>query len=251
MILVTGARGSVGRALCARLAELGEDFVATDIDTMDVTDEVQVARLLNRKQPDVIFHLAGAKHAPDGERDPLHVLTVNGLGTRHVLEHAGEAKVILASTCKACDPETAYGASKLIAERMVLNAAGVVCRYYNIPEAGGNVFRLWESLEPAAPIPWTDSWRYFISMEQAVDLTVAAMHLRSGRYSPAPGGAQHMRDVAAELYPERVLVEIPRRRGDRAREPLVANCERWEEVNGYLKIASPHDPAQVEERVAA
>lgn len=243
MILVTGAAGSVGVALCSRLRELGHDVVETDLETMDVTNEQQVRLILTRRRPDVIFHLAGAKHAPEGEEDPFHVLNVNAMGTRNVLEHAGGAKVILASTCKACDPETAYGASKLVAERLVLNAGGVVVRYYNIPEAGGNVFRLWESLPPSEPIPWTDCYRYFVSLDTSVELTIALMDAPSGRYAPPPGPLHRMYAVARRLYPNRVLLEVPRRRGDRRMEPRCAKSESTQMITPRVhKITSPHDP---------
>jgi FlaA1/EpsC-like NDP-sugar epimerase len=233
------------------VARLG-DVVATDLPELDVTKRDVVDGWCISKRPGVIYHLAGAKHAPQGELDPEHVAEVNISGTLNVLHGAARvgARVILASTCKACDPETAYGASKLIAERMVLNAGGVVVRYFNIPESDGNVFRYWESLPETDPIPWTDCWRYFVPMQSAIDLTIAARGLPTGRYAPSPGHARHMHDVAMELYPGRALRRIPLRRGDRYREPLKAESESVEEVNGYLKITSPHDP-QAAEALAA
>jgi FlaA1/EpsC-like NDP-sugar epimerase len=152
-------------------------------------------------------------------------------------------KVVFSSTCKACDPETAYGATKLIAERLVLNAGGVVVRYYNIPESDGNVFRLWESLPASEPIPYTDCWRYFNAMEDVLDLTLAAADLAPGRYTVNPGLPRHMSIVARDLYPDRELVEIPRRRGDRYREPLKAQCEdMWPVADSpYVAIYSEYD----------
>jgi FlaA1/EpsC-like NDP-sugar epimerase len=116
----------------------------------------------------VIYHLAGAKHAPEGEQHPAMVARVNTIGTDNIVRAACGAKVILASTCKAGDPETAYGASKLIAERIVLNAGGVVVRFFNVRETAGNVFRLWEQIPFPQPIPYTDCWRYFISSTGAL-----------------------------------------------------------------------------------
>lgn len=245
MILVTGADGSVGRALVTQLerkAARAYEVVAHDIATMDVTNAEQVRWVLDTIRPSVIFHLAGAKHAPAGELDPFHVLQVNAIGTQNVLDAAGEAKVVLASTCKACDPETAYGASKLVAERMVLNAGGVVVRFHNIPESSDNVFRLWESLDPSEPIAWTDCWRYFTPMEQAVELLVEAPRLPTGRYCVAPGDPEWMGHVAARLYPDRVRVQIPRRRGDRHREPLHAVSEQIHECGAWLRVTGEHDP---------
>ena len=123
---VTGAAGSVGKALTDRLNELGWNVTPTDL-SMDVRDATLMDQFAGYLQPDVTFHLAGAKHAPDGELDPAGVVATNVDGTRNVL-NAKSGKVVLASTCKAADPETAYGASKLLAERMVLNAGGVVAR---------------------------------------------------------------------------------------------------------------------------
>jgi FlaA1/EpsC-like NDP-sugar epimerase len=244
VIVVTGSAGSVGQALCARLGE--EVCVGHDVDTMDVTDAAQVRFVLGALKPRVVYHLAGAKHAPEGELDPEHVAAVNIGGTANVLDAAGAAQVVLASTCKACDPETAYGASKLIAERMVLNAGGVVVRFHNIPESSGNVFRLWESLPASEPLPVTDCWRYFTPMDEAVELLLQAPALPTGRYCVPPSGPEWMPDVAARLYPGRERLMVPRRRGDREREPAYAASETIESVGGWLRIVGAHDPAHAQ-----
>lgn len=246
-ILVTGAAGSIGAALVPCLSE--HQVIATDIDDLDVTERGEVWDAVDEFRPDAIYHLAADKHAPDGEDDPEHTLTVNAVGTANVLSAAGRAKVIFASTCKAADPETAYGASKLIAERMVLNAGGVVIRYYNVRETRGNVFRTWESIPFSDPIPATDCWRYFISLDEAVALTVRALSLPSGRYTVDPGSSYYMETLARDLYPGREVVPMVRRRGDRRREPLCAESETFRTYRGIIRIESPHDP--VRERVAA
>lgn len=248
-ILVTGAAGSIGVALVPALRDLGHEVIATDIDTLDVTNRGQVDQKLAAIQPDLIYHLAGAKHAPEGEQDPEQVARVNITGTANIAQAAGGAKVVLASTCKAADPETAYGASKLIAERIILNAQGVVLRYFNVRETSGNVFRHWEQIPVPQPIPWTDCWRYFITLSEALELTVAAVDLPSGRYTVDPGPARHMRAEARSLYPDRRLVEIPARRGDRRREPFHADCEQHHRQGHFFQIVNPHDP--VPEPVAA
>jgi UDP-N-acetylglucosamine 4,6-dehydratase len=250
VILVTGAAGSVGSALCARLGKC----VATDIDTMDVRFAETVRPVMQQVRPDLVYHLAGAKHAPDGEADPWRVAQVNTEGTWNVLRQAElvGARVVLASTCKACDPETAYGASKLIAERMVLNAGGWVARFYNVPESCGNVFELWRALPEDAPLPVTPCTRYFQPLEAAVGLLLAVRGLPSGRYSVDPGLPRRMADVADEVYPGRAQEEIPPRRGDRVAEPLCAAHERMFFVeSGLVRIVSPHDPVPARELVAA
>lgn len=241
MILVTGADGSVGQALVPELRFAAEVVLATDIDTLDITNRDQVRKIMVETEPDLIYHLAGAKHAPDGETEPLHVATVNITGTANIVAEA-KGRVILASTCKAANPETAYGASKLIAERMVLNSGGTVCRFYNIPESCENVFRLWESLPESEPIPWTPCLRYFNSMADVVQLLLEVRDFPSGRYALDPGGPQEMWRVAQELYPKRSKVMLPRRRGDRIQEPLYSTCEQIEHYKGnVMRIYSDHD----------
>lgn len=242
--LVTGAQGSVGQHLVPRL---DDNVWATDVLELDVTDAREVMRVVRWCRPELIYHLAGAKHAPDGELDPADVADVNITGTLNVLSAAARvgAKVVVTSTCKACDPETAYGASKLIAERATLNAGGVVVRFHNVPESSGNVFRLWESLPADEPLPVTDCWRYFTPIEKAVDLLVAAADLPSGRYAWNPGEPRWIPDVAEELYPGREQTRIPARRGDRQREPLVAACEQAWPHDGWLRIVGAHDPVAV------
>jgi FlaA1/EpsC-like NDP-sugar epimerase len=195
-------------------------------------------------KPQVVVHLAAAKSAPDGELFPLEIAETNVLGTVNVLasaRHVG-ARVILASTCKAVDPETAYGASKLLCERMVLSEGGSVARFFNVREAQGNVFRLWERIPPSEPLPVTPCQRFFISMDQTVDLLVRVIGLPSGRYSVRPDGPFRMRDVAEELYPGRELSLIMPRRGDRDVEPLCAPTEQVTDISGGLiRITSVHD----------
>jgi FlaA1/EpsC-like NDP-sugar epimerase len=252
--LVTGAEGSVGIALVRRLdGVVHPTDIVHDDRYLDVTDPNEVARWVKAIRPDVIYHLAGAKHAPDGELHPANVAAVNINGTLNVLDAAKlyGAKVVMTSTCKACDPETAYGASKLIAERATLNVGGVVVRFHNIPESSGNVFRLWEQLDPGEPLPVTDCWRYFTPLEKAVGLLVAAAEFPTGRYSCDPGESRRITDVAAELYPGREQVAIPARRGDRRREPLIAACENLDAYCGWLRITGVHDPVPVALRVAA
>lgn len=250
-VLVTGARGSVGAALCERL---DGDWLATDVDTMDVRWWNDVWSVVAEFKPTLIYHLAGAKHAPEGELDPWAVANTNVLGTRNVLMAAAmvDARVVTASTCKACDPETAYGASKLLAERMTLNAGGSVARFYNVRETCGNVFEIWRGLDPAAPVPFTDCWRYFISLEQAVGLLLACAEFAPGRYTVDPGPLRHMRVVARDTYPGRRLVQVPRRRGDRGSEPRRAVSEELIPIgDGVERILSVHDPVPAEMLVAA
>lgn len=239
MILITGANGSIGR----KLHEALPDAVGIDVAQWDI--RFPRGGWVDIAKPDLVYHLAASKDAPEGEIDPRDVLLTNAYGTMNVMDRWPEAKIVLASTCKACDPETAYGASKLIAERMVLNAGGWVARFHNVQDTQGNVFQTWR--ETDGPINYTDCWRYFITAQDAVDLLLEIPNHPPGRYLRHPGNIWHMGSVASQLYPDRLLNEIPARRGDRVREPLVAQNEVLVPTSGpswLYRVENSHDPAQ-------
>lgn len=240
---VTGAAGSVGIAVSDALRARGDSVIGCDLVWGADVRERAVAKQIQRVRPDVIFHLAGAKHAPHGELDPLETAHINIDGTANILHAAPDGcRVILASTCKAANPETAYGASKLIAERMTLNAGHSVARFYNVREASGNVFEIWAGTEP--PLPATDCWRYFITMGQAVDLLLEVAELPPGRYTLDPGDSRPMWEEAAALVGRENVTMVPRRRGDREREPRIGGGEWLEALgDGIERIHSWHDAA--------
>lgn len=242
-VLVTGADGSIGSAITMLLNDSGVSTVGTDVSDCDVTNRGMLADVMERVKPTLVFHLAGAKHAPDGEIDPLDAATINITGTANVVRSTS-ARVVTASTCKSCDPETAYGATKLVAERITLNAGGSVARFYNVPESSGNVFEIWKALPENDPIAVTICDRYFVSLNEALALLLWAAVLSPGRYAIAPGPPRDMISVASALYPDRVQVRMPRRRGDRMDEPLHAASETLHPtiVPNIMRIESPHDP---------
>ena len=130
------------------------------------------------------------------------------------------ARVLTASTCKACNPETVYGATKLIAERMTLEAGGSVARFYNTVETCGNVFRLWEELAEDEPLPVTPCGRYFIALSEAVALMLHAAVQPPGRYIVHPGRRPRVMTLAARAaHPERMLQIVPQ-----ARRPPLEPC---------------------------
>jgi FlaA1/EpsC-like NDP-sugar epimerase len=245
-VLVTGGLGSLGTAVGDVLEEAGLCYVLADEREMDVTDAVQVASVMRFVKPSTILHLAGAKHAPEGEVDPSEPARVHIDGTRNVLDHApAGTSIVTASTCKACDPETAYGASKLIAERLTLNAGQRVARFHNVVETSGNVFETWRKTDGSIAV--MPCMRYFISRAEAVSLLLFAASAPSGRYCVNPRTPHDMLDVARRLYPDRRIAHDAPRRGDRTAEPLYANCERaLHETRSILRIVGPHDPGATE-----
>ncbi len=249
-ILITGSAGSLGRALAQRLkifkGEILETDVTGDFETLDVTNQKSVQSVLSSYSPDLILHLAGAKHAPEGEVNTWSTFEINTIGTKYLIDNMNKnCKLILASTCKATNPEVVYGASKLIAERMVLNNGGSVARFFNVIESAGNVFEIWNKIPEKDPIDVASICeRHFISLEESIGLILFTAIEEPGRYIVNSSALIRMNDVAERLFPGRKQNIINPRRGDRISEKFLASSEQIEKYlldNSVIKVKSIHD----------
>lgn len=250
-ILITGSEGSLGKELYKRIYNNFEgEILLTDIEGgvehLDVTRENQVNKILKQFNPDLIFHLAGAKHAPIGEIKTEETFQINTIGTLNIVNNLSpDSRLILASTCKAANPEVVYGASKLIAERIVLNNGGSVARFFNVIETAGNVFEIWSNLGVDKPIEVASLCeRHFISLGEAIGLLIYSAYSMPGRFLVNSSALIKMTDVADRLYPKREKVIISPRRGDRISEKFLASSESIEKYllnNEVIKVNNIHD----------
>ena len=241
-VLVTGSNGFLGQRVMRLLVERGHDPVGADLDHSVLSPSFAA-------DCDAAIHLAAHKHAGMGEEHPAEVAELNIMGTKNVVRAV--PKVVLASTCKAAAPITAYGASKLIAERIVLNAGGTVVRLVNVLGSSGSVTEIWGQLPDDEPIPVTDTSRMFIEPDAAARMLVDALELPPGRYG-ALGQERTLADLARELYPGRALRKVPLRVGDRPRERLTND---WEQPvglpsHGLARILDLWELADVMEEAA-
>lgn len=90
-VLVTGAAGMLGFALCPALLEQGHEVLATDIRMLtrdirklDVRDLDQVADFCRLNTPDLVMHLAAETNLELCERDIRHAYLTNTIGTRNL-----------------------------------------------------------------------------------------------------------------------------------------------------------------------
>jgi FlaA1/EpsC-like NDP-sugar epimerase len=251
-ILITGANGSIGTRLIERFKEMNVDFLSTDIEGdhvfLDVTDFNNVKSVIESYNPDIVINIAGAKHAPEGEHETWKTFSINTIGTWNILNCCSEnTTTILASTCKSCNPETVYGASKLIAERMVLNSGGKIARFFNVIETQGNVFEIWSKLKPEEPIKVASVCkRHFISLDEATGLVIclASLQQKSIKCIVNSPILREMTDIAEKLYPEKEKEIINPRRGDRIEEKFLSSNESIEEYlfeESIIKIKNTHD----------
>jgi FlaA1/EpsC-like NDP-sugar epimerase len=151
----------------------------------DIRDSENVLRAARGK--DIVFHLAALKHVPVCERNPEEAIKTNILGTLNAVNAALEREVerfVLVSTDKAVDPINVYGASKSMAEKIVINAnlksdhcVFVCIRGGNVLGTQGSVVPLFkEQILRANEITITDPamTRYLMRLEEAISLIFRA-----------------------------------------------------------------------------
>ncbi len=249
-ILITGANGSIGTRLIEIFEEIGIEYLATDVEGnleyLDITNFRDCVSLVRKYNPDFIVNIAGLKFATKSEHQTWKTVEVNIEGTKNLIDACtDQTKVILTSTCKSCNPEIVYGATKLIAERMVLNSGGSIARFFNVVQSQGNVFEIWGGLQDTEQIKVVaECNRHFISVDESCGLIMFAMVNGSGRYIVNTPELRNMGDVADALYPNRKKEIIERRRGDRKNEIFLATSERETETvldDTVLKIIGDHD----------
>ena len=120
-ILITGANGSIGSRLTQILDTNRIDYLATDVEGnleyLDITSFPDCVSIIRKYNPDFVVNIAGLKYATKSEHQTWKTVQVNIEGTKNLIDACTtETKVILTSTCKSCNPEIVYGATKLIAE---------------------------------------------------------------------------------------------------------------------------------------
>ena len=99
-ILVTGANGMLGRDLCPMLEDCGYEIIETDIDNMDITDELTTMRVISDVKPDFVIHCAGYTNVDKAEDDLKTAKLINEKGTENVAKacKANDATIIYIST---------------------------------------------------------------------------------------------------------------------------------------------------------
>lgn len=212
-VMVTGAGGSIGSELCRQISrwgpsellllghgensifevllELKEDYPSLPIHPIicDIRDFTRLTSIFKQHRPQVVFHAAAHKHVPLMEVNVEDAVSNNILGTNNVVNAAIENDVdqlVMISTDKAIRPANVMGATKRIAELLVLDAANrtgkefSVVRFGNVLGSRGSVVPLFKrQIARGGPITVThpDMKRYFMTIPEAVYLVLQAASL--------------------------------------------------------------------------
>ena len=160
----------------------------------DVRDRDRLRRAM--QGTDLVVHAAALKRIEVGHYNPIEMIRTNVDGAVNVIEaaqdagmgidplHAGRIldaprKIIALSSDKAYQPVSAYGYSKAIAESLFLSANDTVgahgprfacVRYGNVWRSAGSVVPTWESMQGPVPVTDPECTRFFMRLEEAVNL---------------------------------------------------------------------------------
>src|SRR5512145_651078 len=146
----------------------------------DVRDRERLVRAMNGV--DIVVHAAALKQVPACEYNPMEAIKTNIIGTINVVEAAldvGVSKVLALSTDKAVNPVNLYGATKLAAEKLVIQsnayaggrATRYSCvRYGNVVGSRGSVVPLFLKQRSSGKVTIIDErmTRFWLSLEQGV-----------------------------------------------------------------------------------
>ena len=225
-ILVTGAGGSIGSEICRQVLKFrpseimllgkGENsifLIHQEIEktllTMykkspeakspvlktficDIRSSQRLDHAFDKFRPEIVFHAAAHKHVPLMESNAPEAITTNVFGTKNLIDlalHYKVEKLVMISTDKAVNPTNVMGASKRVAEMVVLQAAKhsnrsfTVVRFGNVLGSRGSVVPTFKrQIAEGGPVTIThpEMIRYFMTIPEAVQLVLQTSVLGRG-----------------------------------------------------------------------
>ena len=220
--------------------------------------------IIGKLRCDAVFHTAAYKHVPLMEANPVAVIENNVFGTKNLLDACienGVKRFVLISTDKAVNPVSIYGVSKMLNEKMVLDAAARVGEKYGSPDyaymfvrfgnvlgSRGSIFPLFvEQVKKGGPVTVTspDMMRFFMTIPEACSLVLqtGGVGINGQSYLLDMGEPVNILETARQLIrymgyePEKdIPIEIIGvRPGERLEEPLISKTEYTEQTD-YPKI---------------
>src|SRR3989338_3639390 len=220
---------------------------------------------------DIVYHAAAMKHVPACEYNPFEALKTNVLGTQNIIESClatNVEKAVLISTDKAANPTSIMGTTKLLAEKLFINAnyykgarnqVYSVVRFGNVMGTRGSVIPLFiEQGNNGGPLTITSSemTRFMMSVDEAVALVIKATMMIEPSPQAGPGNifilkmpcirikdlAEAIRDEIAKrrhVPPSSIPIKtVGLRSGEKLHEDLITQEEALfaQETDGMIVV---------------
>jgi UDP-N-acetylglucosamine 4,6-dehydratase len=261
-VLITGATGSFGKRFISHLLEKkspkkiivfsrdelkqhemrinGFDHPTLRYFIGDVRDASRLRRAM--REVDIVVHAAALKQVPACEYNPIEAVLTNVMGARNVIDAALDndvEKIIGLSTDKAVNPVNLYGATKLVAEKLFVQANSysgdkrtrfACVRYGNVVGSRGSVIPLFIEQRKSGTITITDPrmTRFWITLEQGVEFVARCIENTHGGEVFVPKiPSMNIMDLAKAIAPDCQVSIIGIRPGEKLHEVLIGEDESW------------------------
>jgi len=188
----------------------------------------------------IVVHAAALKQVPACEYNPFEAVQTNVIGARNVIDAAlnqGVRRTLALSTDKAVNPINIYGATKLCAEKMFVQAnayAGAqdtrfsCARYGNVVASRGSVIPVFQEQKRTGRITLTDPrmTRFWLTLDQGVRFVITCIEQMHGGEIFVPKiPSMRMIDLAESIAPGCEIETIGIRPGEKLHEVLVSEDE--------------------------
>jgi UDP-N-acetylglucosamine 4,6-dehydratase len=220
----------------------------------DVRDEKRLRMALDGIT--IVIHAAALKQVPACEYNPIEAVKTNVGGAENVIEAAiesGVEKVIALGTDKNVSPVNLYGATKLVAEKLFIQAnclstrSGTkfsTTRYGNVINSRGSVIEVFRNQRATGHITLTDPrmTRFVLSVRDAVNFVLKSIERTQGGEVFVPKlPSVRILDIAHAVAPECSIDLIGIRPGEKLHETLISADEsKWVlDCGSYYVIEPP------------
>ena len=204
----------------------------------DVRDKNRLDRAMNGV--DIVVHAAALKHVPVCEYNPIEAVKTNIEGAINVIDAAIDnsvERVMAISTDKAVYPVNLYGATKMVAEKLFVQANSYsggkkpifsCSRYGNVVGSSGSVIPLFLEQKKNREITITDErmTRFWITLEEGVKFVINCIGtMRGGEIFVPKISSMKIIDLAEVIAPGAKKKIIGIRPGEKIHEVLLTEEE--------------------------
>lgn len=219
----------------------------------DVRDKERLLRALHGV--DYVVHAAALKQVPVCEYNPIEAVRTNIDGAINVvnavLDTPGIQSAVALSTDKSVNPVNLYGGTKLVSDKLFIAANAYtgtkkvhfsVVRYGNVAGSRGSVIPFFQKLieggERELPITDYRMTRFWISLEQGVELVVKALaEARGGEVFISKIPSFKITDLAQAMMQGCKMPMVGIREGEKLHEVMITKEDApytYEYENHYI-----------------
>lgn len=237
-ILITGGTGRLGQALLKHLSNYNVTTLSRSA-TQGNHIQADICNFTHYQEFDIVIHCAAMKDAVACESQIDECIRTNVTATQFSVDAAirsGVGRYIYISTDMAVEPQGVYGASKKLAEAVVVNAARcssmqtAVIRFGNIIGHTGSIFdTLATKAAQLGYVPITDHrmTRFLMSSDECADFVIQVTQRNElwGEIFVPRCSSYRIMDIASVVAPSYETRIVGLRPGDALEVTIISKVE--------------------------